>query len=88
MANTTSAKKAMRQARKRELMNRSRKSRVHTFTRKAKEAIAQKAENVVDALRKAESELMRAAQKGIIHKKKASRKISRLQKAFQKSNVA
>jgi small subunit ribosomal protein S20 len=79
MANTTSAKKAARQAERRTLVNKARRSRVRTFVRRVEEAIAagdKDAANV--ALREAQPEIMRSAAKGIIHKNTASRKISRL----------
>ena len=79
MANTTSAKKMTRKIAKRTLVNRSRRSRMRTFLRKVEEAIAGGDQAVAaQALRAAEPELMRAAQKGIVHKNTASRKVSRL----------
>ena len=79
MANTTSAKKMIRKIAKRTEINRSRRSRVRTFLRKVEEAIAAgNASAAAEALRVAEPELMRAAQKGIVHKNTASRKVSRL----------
>jgi small subunit ribosomal protein S20 len=79
MANTTSAKKAARQAEKRALINKSRRSRMRTFVRKVEEAIASGDKQAADlALREAQPEIMRSASKGIIHKNNASRKISRL----------
>ena len=79
MANTVSAKKMTRKIAKRTAINRSRRSRMRTFVRKVEEAIAagNQAE-AAEALRAAEPELMRAAQKGIVHKNNASRKVSRL----------
>ena len=79
MANTVSAKKMTRKIAKRTAINKSRRSRVRTFVRKVEEALA--AGNQTDAaaaLRAAEPEMMRAAQKGILHKNTASRKVSRL----------
>jgi small subunit ribosomal protein S20 len=79
MANTKSAKKAVRQAEKRTLVNKARRSRMRTFVRKVEEAIAagsQEAANI--ALRAAQPEIMRSALKGVLHKNTASRKISRL----------
>ena len=79
MANTTSAKKMTRKIAKRTEINKARRSRMRTFIRKVEEAIA--AGNraaAADALRSAEPEIMRAAQKGIVHKNMASRKVSRL----------
>jgi small subunit ribosomal protein S20 len=79
MANTVSAKKMTRKIAKRTAINRSRRSRMRTFVRKVEEAIA--AGNQAEAaaaLRAAEPEMMRAAQKGILHSNTASRKVSRL----------
>ncbi len=79
MANTVSAKKMIRKIAKRTAINKSRRSRVRTFLRKVEEAIASGNRNeAAEALRAAEPELMRAAQKGIVHKNTASRKVSRL----------
>jgi small subunit ribosomal protein S20 len=79
MANTVSAKKMTRKIAKRTAINRSRRSRMRTFLRKVEEAIATGNQNAaVEALRAAEPEIMRAAQKGIVHKNTASRKVSRL----------
>ena len=79
MANTTWAKKMTRKIAKRTDINRSRRSRMRTFLRKVEEAIASgDRDTATEALRAAEPELMRAAQKGIVHKNMASRKVSRL----------
>lgn len=79
MANTTSAKKMARKIERRTEVNRSRRSRMRTFLRKVEEAIAGGDKTVAaEALRSAEPEIMRAAQKGILHKNTASRKVSRL----------
>ncbi|MFC7395995.1 30S ribosomal protein S20 [Chelatococcus sp. GCM10030263] len=79
MANTTSAKKAVRKIARRTAVNKARKSRVRTFVRKVEEAIGSgdKAAAVA-ALHSAEPELMRAAQSGVLHKNTASRKVARL----------
>jgi small subunit ribosomal protein S20 len=79
MANTASAKKMTRKIAKRTAINRSRRSRVRTFVRKVEEALAAGNQAAAtEALRSAEPEIMRAAQKGIVHKNAASRKVSRL----------
>ena len=79
MANTSSAKKAARQALRRAEINKNRKSRVRTFVRKVEEAIASgDATAAQAALKAAQPELMRAAQKGVVHKRTASNKVSRL----------
>ena len=79
MANTVSAKKAARKIARRTEINRNRKSRMRSYLRKVEEAIATgDAAAAKDALRAAEPEIMRAAQKGVLHKNTASRKVSRL----------
>ncbi len=79
MANTPSAKKAARKIARRTEINRARKSRMRTFLRLVEEAIAGGSrEEAAEALRQAQPEIMRAAQKGVVHKNTASRKISRL----------
>lgn len=79
MANTKSAKKAARQAVRRTEINKSRRTRMRTVVRKAEEASVATDQKVAFlALVAAESELMKAAQKGIVHKNTAARKISRL----------
>lgn len=79
MANTTSAKKATRKIARRTEVNKSRRSRMRTFLRKVEEAIASgdKA-SAVAALKAAEPVIMRSAQKGVVPKNTASRKVSRL----------
>ena len=81
MANTSSAKKAVRKIAHRTDVNRSRRSQMRTYLRKVEEAIASgDSSNAVTALGAAEPLMMRAAQKGIVHKNTASRKIARLSK--------
>jgi small subunit ribosomal protein S20 len=88
MANTVSAKKMTRKIAKRTAINRSRRSRMRTFLRKVEEAIATGDRNAATAaLRAAEPEIMRAAQKGIVHKNTASRKVSRLAHRVQALNA-
>lgn len=79
MANTKSAKKATRQMVRRTEVNKSRRSAMRTSVRKVEEAIASgNKDDAVSALRAAEPSLVRTAQKGVIHQKAASRKVSRL----------
>lgn len=85
MANTTSAKKAARKIVRRTAVNKSRRSRMRLHVRKVEEAIASgDASAAQAALKQAEPELMRAAQKNVVHKNTASRKISRLNKQVAK----
>jgi small subunit ribosomal protein S20 len=79
MANTKSAKIATRKIARRTVVNKGRRSRMRLYVRKVEEAIASGDVAVAkDALRQAEPELMRAAQKGVAHRNTASRKVSRL----------
>ena len=79
MANSPSAKKRARQTERRTRINKSRRSRVRTFIRKVEEAIASGDRGAaLEALRAAQPEIIRGAVKGILHRKTASRKVSRL----------
>jgi small subunit ribosomal protein S20 len=79
MANTSSATKAVRKTERRTEINKSRRSRLHTTVRGVEEAIASGDKTAAAAaLKRAEPVLMRTAQKGIVHKRTASRKVSRL----------
>jgi small subunit ribosomal protein S20 len=81
MANTKSARKAARRTIRRTAVNKSRRSEMRTYVRKVEEALAAKdPKAAAEALHAAEPKLARAAQKGIVHKNAASRKISRLTK--------
>jgi small subunit ribosomal protein S20 len=85
MANTPSAKKAARKIERRTEVNKDRRSRMRTFVRKVEEAIASgdRAAATV-AFAAAEPEIQRAAQKGVLHKSTASRKVSRLAQRLAK----
>jgi small subunit ribosomal protein S20 len=79
MANTPSAKKAVRKIERRTAINKSRRSQMRTYVRKVEEAIASGDPTAATtALLAAEPLVMRAAQNGIVHKNTASRKVSRL----------
>jgi small subunit ribosomal protein S20 len=79
MANTTSAKKATRKIARRTVINKSRRTEMRTSVRSVEEAIKRGDRNAaLRAMTTAEPELMRAAQRKIIHKNAASRKVSRL----------
>ncbi len=79
MPNTSSAKKAVRVSQKRSIINRSRRTMVRTFRRKANEAIKSgNAELAKVAIAKFESEVMRAVRKGALKLNTASRYIHRL----------
>jgi small subunit ribosomal protein S20 len=79
MANTTSAKKATRKISRRTAINRSRRTLMRGSVRIVEEAIAKgDRDAAIQAMKRAEPELMRAGQQNIIHKNNASRKVSRL----------
>lgn len=79
MANTASARKRIRQTEKRTERNRSRRSRVRGFIRKVELAIAGGDKSVAqEALRAAQPEMQRAADKGVFHDNTVARKLSRL----------
>jgi small subunit ribosomal protein S20 len=79
MANTKSAKKAARQAVRRTIVNKARRSRMRNAIRKVEEAItAGDRSRALAAMADAEPALIRAAQKGIVHRNSAERKVSRL----------
>ncbi len=81
MANTKSAKKATRQTTRRTAVNKARRSRLKSSVRKVEEAIASgNKQAAAAALKEAEPVIARTAQKGIVHRKTASRKVSRLAK--------
>ena len=87
MANTPGAKKAVRKIARRTEVNTARRSRVRTFLRKFEEALAAGDPKVArESFVQAESELMRAVSKGVVHKNTASRKVSRL--AARLNNLA
>ena len=85
MANTKSAKKASRKIARRTEVNQARRSRMRTYVRQVEDAIAGGDHTkALTALKAAEPELMRAAQRGVIHKRMASRKVSRLNQQIGK----
>lgn len=85
MANTSSAKKAARQAVRRTAVNKSRLSGMKSTVRKVEEAISSGDKVAAkSALQAAEPVLMRAAQKGVTHKSTVSRKVSRLSARVKK----
>jgi len=85
MANTKSAKKATRQIARRTVVNKSRRSRVRSAMRQIEEAIASgDRSRALAAMAQAEPAIIRAAQKGIVHRNAARRKVSRLARRIAK----
>ena len=79
MANTKSARKATRVIARRTEVNKARRSVLRTSMRKVEEAIASGDKSAASAaLKAAEPVIMRAVQRGVVHKNNANRKVSRL----------
>ena len=87
MANHASAKKRAKQNPKRAKINSARRNRIKTFVKKIEAALVSGEADAEAAFKTAQSEIMRGVSKGIMHKKTASRKLSRLS-AKLKSNKA
>jgi small subunit ribosomal protein S20 len=84
VANTKSAQKRNRQALKRRARNQAVRTQVKSAVKRAREALAAKdPAKAQEALRAAARTLDRAASKGVLHKKNASRRIARLFHAAQ-----
>lgn len=89
MANTSSAKKAARQALRRTTVNKTRRTRMRSELRRVEEAIASGDQTAAaQALKAAQPVIMRTAQKGVIHTNTASRKVSRLAKRVKEMATA
>jgi small subunit ribosomal protein S20 len=79
MPNTKSAERRMRNSARKQLQNRSIKSRLHTLERKyAASLTAGKKEDASTALKTLISAFDKAAKSGVVHRATASRKKSRL----------
>ncbi len=84
MANHKSAKTRIKRNNKKSMINAARKSRVRTFLKKVQVAIIENNKELAqETFKVAESELMRAARKGIVEANKASRIVSRLSKKIK-----
>jgi len=89
MANNAGAKKAIRKIEARTEVNKARRTRVRTFLRKFQEAVtAGDATGAKSAFVEAQSEVMRAVSKGVVHKNTGSRKVSRLAAQLKKISAA
>jgi small subunit ribosomal protein S20 len=89
MANTPGAKKAIRKIERRTEVNKARRSRVRTYLRRFDEAIAAgDAAQARTAFIEAQSELMRAVSKGVVHHNTGARKVSRLAAALKRLATA
>ena len=83
MANTPSAKKRIRQNEKRRLRNKTVRTRTRGFIKRARLAIEEgNPEAASEAVKKAISQIDRAKSKGVLHRKNAARRKSRLMKSL------
>jgi small subunit ribosomal protein S20 len=81
LANHKSALKRARQNEERRIRNKSTKTRIKNIVKDVRLAVGEKSkESALTKLDTAKSIIDNAAKKGVIHKKSASRKISRLSK--------
>ena len=79
MANHPSAWKRIRQTEKRRLRNKFYRTRMKTFIKRVREAVEQKdAAQAETRLKEASRIIAKTASKGVIHKRTAARKVSRL----------
>ena len=79
MANTKSAKAKIREISKKTEFNKSVRNRYRTYIKKVElNIVSGNKQAAQSALKSAESEIMSAVTKNILHKNSASRKISRL----------
>ena len=87
MANVASAEKRNRQRIKRRARNQFHLSTMRTHVKRVRAAIEAKDGKAGELLKAAVAVIDKAAQKGVIDKKAASRKISRLTKSFHRVNA-
>jgi small subunit ribosomal protein S20 len=80
MANIKSQIKRNRQNERRRQRNKVARSELKTRVKRAAEGIDQGAEDAIDRVRSAQKRLAKAAEKGVVHKNQASRRMSRLMK--------
>ena len=78
MANHKSALKRAGQNERRRLRNKAVQTRVKNVVKDVRLAVAQDGGDAVELLNAAKSAIDKAAKKGVLHKKTASRKVSRL----------
>lgn len=88
MANTASAKKAVRKIEARTEVNKANRSRMRTYVRKVEEAAAAGDKDAAnEAFKAAQPEIMKAVSRGILKKNTAARKVSRLAKRVKAASA-
>ena len=88
MANHKSAVKRNKQSLKRRERNRTAKAALRTVIKKFNTTVAKDPVSAKEVLAEAVPAISKAASKGIIHKRNAARKISRLSKKLNKAIVS
>ena len=89
MANIKSAIKRIRSSKRKQVRNLAVRTRARSAVRDAREKIGSaNPEEAAQAIREAYSALDRAAQKGVLHKRNAARRKSRLMKRLAKMTAA
>lgn len=87
MANHKSALKRAGQNETRRLRNRTVKTRIKNVVKEVRQAISQNLpQNAESQLKEAQSVIDKSSKKGVLHKRTAARKVSRLTKLLVRSN--
>ena len=85
MANTKSSEKRNRQTQKRRVRNAAVRTEVRGTVKKLREAISADPTKAQELFKAAASTINKAASKGVLHAKNASRRIARLHKAVSQA---
>ena len=89
MANTSSAKKALRSSKAKETINKARKNRIRSFIRKVEDFIKSgNEENARTAFKALEPEIMKGVTKKVFKINTAARKLRRLAESIRKLKQA
>ncbi len=85
MANHRSAEKRNRQSIRHRERNKHRRSMVRNAVKKARQAVEARGQDAGERVHEAERLLRRAASRGVLHKRTASRTVSRLRLALARA---
>lgn len=89
MANTSAAKKALRSSKAKETVNKARKNRIRSFTRKVEDSIKAGIEaDARTAFKALEPEIMKGVTKNVLKLGTASRKLRKLADSIRKLKKA
>ena len=86
MANHKSALKRAKQSEIKRLRNKTAKTRIKNVVKEVRQAAAASHDSSLDRLNEAKSAIDKAVKKGVVHKKTAARKISRLAKLVNQAS--